>query len=673
MNQKIAAILIFLTAFCYQQVVAQKAKPDYRKLHYLSEEEMHMDFDASRDFFITDPPMAPVRNVAEFEEMQSVLVRYPLDIPVSVVREIAADGRVLTIVANASQQQTALNYYQSNSVNTDNCEFLLAPSDSEWTRDYGPWFVFDGNNQPGIVNFPYNRPRPNDNDIPIEVSDYLGIDLYGMNLETAGGNYMCDGMGKAASTDLIWDENSQYTHNEIDEMVQEYLGIEEYFVTADPLDDYIKHIDCWGKFLSPGKILIGQVSESDYRYEDYEAIADFYANEISSYGVPYEVFRVYTPGSPQTTPYTNSLIINKKVLVPITGSPWDDEAIAAYEEAMPGYEIVGIMYNYWYNTDALHCRTKGIADVGMLYFHHVPLLGEVPYEENIEIATDILAYSDEEIYADSVFLIYSINGSDYDTILMTYQSENTWKGAIADLAAGDEIDYYLYAADASGRQANNPYIGLPDPHEFTVASNPEFELTLHPDTVLFLEAIQMEEGIELQISSNMDVPVMVNSITQYGAVFPWYVEEMPELPYQLMEEGSLSLNIMCHQLVALQTFYSDTMYIETDNNTYKGIIVIDSALLLSGLEETSPAQLILYPNPFQNHLNIEFVANEQADYTFSIYDISGRLVDQVNGKAFAGSNKITWRTENTDLKPGYYIYQFEVGDILKSGKIILNR
>ena len=48
----------------------------------------------------------------------------------------------------------------------------------------------------------------------------LGIDLYGMNLETAGGNYMCDGMGKAASTDLIWDENSQYTHNEIDELVQ---------------------------------------------------------------------------------------------------------------------------------------------------------------------------------------------------------------------------------------------------------------------------------------------------------------------------------------------------------------------------------------------------------------------------------------------------------------------
>lgn len=673
MNKNIIAILILLFSFSFQQAIAQKAKPDYRKLHYLSEEEMHMEFDPTRDFYITDPPSAPIRNVAEFEEMQSVLVRYPLDVPVSVIKEIAEEYGVLTIVANTSQQQTALSYYQSNDVNTENCEFLLAPSDSEWTRDYGPWFVFDGNNEPGIVNFPYNRPRPNDNDIPIEVSDYLNIDLYGMNLETAGGNYMCDGMGKAASTDLIWEENMQYSHSEIDELVQDYLGIEEYFVTADPLDDYIKHIDCWGKFLSPGKILIGQVSESDYRYEDYEAIADFYANEISSYGVPYEVFRVYTPGSPQATPYTNSLIINKKVLVPITGSQWDDEAIVAYEEAMPGYEIVGISYNYWYNTDALHCRTKGIADVGMLYFYHIPVLGVIPYEESIEISTDILAYSGEEIYSDSVFLIYSINGSDYDSVLMAYQSGNTWNGYIFDLAAGDEVDYYLYAADASGRQANNPYIGVPDPHEFTVAANPEFELMLYPDTVLFLEPIQMEEGIELQISSNMDVPVTINNITEYGMNFPWYVEEMPEFPYQLMEGGSLSLNIMVHQLVTLQTFYSDTMYIETENNTYKGIIMIDSALLLSGVEESSYSQVSVNPNPFKDHLNIEFSVTDPSNYEFSLYDVSGRMVDQIRGFAFTGNNSISWKPETKTLKPGYYLYKLKTIDGIKSGKLILNR
>ena len=54
----------------------------------------------------------------------------------------------------------------------------------------------------------------------------------------------------------------------------------------------------------------------------------------------------------------------------------------AYEEAMPGYEIVGVMHNTWENTDALHCRAKGIADVGMLYVNHMPLLGQKDFQLN---------------------------------------------------------------------------------------------------------------------------------------------------------------------------------------------------------------------------------------------------------------------------------------------------
>ncbi len=100
-----------------------------------------------------------------------------------------------------------------------------------------------------VINFPYNRPRPNDNDVPIAVSGSLGI--------------------------------------------------ENYKVRLDPLGEYIKHIDCWGKFLAVDKILL-----------------------------------------------RNSLILNGKVYVPQTGSQYDDEAIAVYQEALPGYEIIGIMENY---------------------------------------------------------------------------------------------------------------------------------------------------------------------------------------------------------------------------------------------------------------------------------------------------------------------------------------
>ncbi len=670
-NINTALFISFIILFG-QQVLAQKEKPDYRKLHYLSEEEMHMEFDASRDFYVTDPPDGAVRNVAEFEQMQSVVVSYPLGIPVSLVREMAEDCRVLTLVANSSQQQTAFNYYQNNSVNTDNCDFLIAPTDSWWTRDYGPWFVFDGNNQPGIVNFPYNRPRPNDNDVPIEIAEYLDIDLYGMNLETAGGNYMCDGRGKAASTDLIWEENSQYSHTEIAGLVEDYLGIENYFVTLDPLDDYIKHIDCWGKFLSPGKVLIGQVSESDYRYQDYENAASYFANRTSSYGVPYEVYRVFTPGQSQNTPYTNSLILNKKVLVPITGSQWDDEALQAYEIAMPGYEVVGIYSNQWYNTDALHCRTKGIADIGMLYFKHVPVLGEVPYEEQIEISTELIAYSGEDIYTDSVLLIYKTAHESYDTVLMAYQQGNTWSGSISNLSVGDQVSYYLYAADASGRNASSPFVGMPDPFEFDVVGNPEYELVLKPDTILFIEFDQMIEGIKLRILNNMDIPVIINDINDYGTAFPWYVEQMPDLPYQIMEGDSLVLNVLCDLPVTLfGELLSDTMYIETPDNVYKELIMIDSDLL-STTEKNPMESFIVYPNPFTDRVTFKFSTDVTATYELTIFDVTGRVVDQVTGTVSTGLNNITWHTDQI-LHTGTYFYKLKAGEINKSGRLIYSR
>ena len=36
--------------------------------------------------FRTDPPPAPVRNVAEYEPMQGVLIRYPLGISLSLIK-----------------------------------------------------------------------------------------------------------------------------------------------------------------------------------------------------------------------------------------------------------------------------------------------------------------------------------------------------------------------------------------------------------------------------------------------------------------------------------------------------------------------------------------------------------------------------------------------------------
>jgi len=283
---------------------------------------------------------------------------------------------------------------------------------------------------------------------------------------------MSDGMFNAASTTLVYDENS-ISNTLVDNHMEDYLGISDYIIAEDPMDDYIFHIDCWAKFLDVDKVLVGEVPETDSRYEDYEAAADFFANQTSSYGNNYEVYRVY---SPDGQPYTNSLIMNNKVFVPVPASgsaaDWNDEAVAVYEEAMPGYEIVMVPNTTapsWQSTDALHCRTHEVPDIGMLKIFHSALYGVQDELTAYEISAEIVSYAGNTLYADSLRVYYSVNGGSWDYTVMLNQAGDTYTAEILGQNPGDEIAYYIHAADETGRSENHPFMGAADPHEFVVA------------------------------------------------------------------------------------------------------------------------------------------------------------------------------------------------------------
>jgi len=661
-------LLLFVISITCSGLIGQ-SKRDYRKLHYLSEEEMNTPLTKSRSFYPTDPPEGEIRNVAEFDPMQGVLIRYPFGIPMELIREMAEGTTVITIVANGAQQQTVTTQYQNNNVNLDNCEFLISATDSYWTRDYGPWFVFDGNNSPGIVNFPYNRPRPNDDDIPIKIAEYLDIDLYGMDLFHTGGNYMCSGKGISASTDLVWEENTSYTHEQIGELVNDYLGNYLFDIVEDPLGEYIKHIDCWSKYLSPGKVLVGQVPVTDWRYQDFEDAANHFATTTSSYGKPWEVHRIFTPGTSPNTPYTNSLILNNKVFVPLTGSQWDDEAIATYQEVMPGYEIVGINYNGWENTDALHCRTKGIADIGMLYIDHIPTTGTVGYHPEYEISADITACSGANIYSDSVLIYYKINSGDFTSTIMDLESGNTYTGTISGVMPNDTVSYYIYAADDSGRQSKQPFIGEPDPFVFTNIYFPVTEIAFNPDTVKFMTEEQKFEGIPLHLINLLSDKVTLTSLTEFGSSFPWAVEEMPDLPYELNDGDTLTLNIIAPFVTGKGPLVIDTLFVETLLESYTEIIAIDSDLI-TGINLTLENNISVYPNPFTDQVKFDINHSGSDNVIIQIFDITGKkVVEQVENTNVNTSHSTTINFED-HMKPGSYFYRISSGNISKTGKLI---
>jgi hypothetical protein len=422
--------------------------------------------------------------------------------------------------------------------------------------------------------------------------------------------------------------------------------------------------------------LIGEVPESDYRYEDFEAAANFFKSTTTSWGEPFEVFRVYTPGGTPATPYTNSLIANDKVFVPLTGSQWDDEALDAYEEAMPGYEIVGINYGSWFNTDALHCRAKGIADLGMLYIDHMPILGTVGVQDSYEITADITAASGEDIYSDSVIVYYSVNGGAYQSAGMSLESGDTWTGSISGIDAGDDVSYYLYVADESGRQSKHPYIGQPDPHEFNVFGAQTDEIAFEPDTLKFLTIEDAADGLTLQVINLKSNTVTIQDMTAEASewdTFYWWIDNMPELPLEIEGKDTVELVVMVGlPLYAMGEMYYDTLTVSTSLDDYHAIIACDSDVVASTAESFTSSSVNLYPNPFTDRLNLALNLDSSQEVVVTVFDLSGRVVFNQRSFLSKGSQTMTWDVPE-ELNNGHFVYRIKTKTETFSGKIVLHR
>ena len=96
----------------------------------------------------------------------------------------------------------------------DNVDVVDAESNSIWIRDYGANTVYTNHNDGRVlVDWLYNRNRPDDDAIPDALAEHMGLDLYSTiespgDLMNTGGNWMSDGFGTAFASELILEENS---------------------------------------------------------------------------------------------------------------------------------------------------------------------------------------------------------------------------------------------------------------------------------------------------------------------------------------------------------------------------------------------------------------------------------------------------------------------------------
>ena len=611
-------------------------KPDWMRWHYLSEEEMY-DTSRGMNFVETDPPTGTPRFVAEFEPMQGVMIRYPLGIPTSLVAQLSNNCHVYCIVST-SQQNQANNSFQNAGVNMSNVTFVNAPTDSYWVRDYGPWYIFE-DRSPAIVDNVYNRPRPNDDNISGVFANFWQIPMYGMNLQHTGGNMMEDGRGHGVSDNLVFQENNNNETNVRNKM-RDYLGIDPYHVTIDPQGDYIAHVDCWGKYLAPDKILIAQVPQSNSHYADYESVANYFATTNCCWGYPYHVYRVYEPGGYTLAPYTNSLILNKTVYVPMgSNSTYNQQALAVYQEAMPGYEIVGVNGGSagWENTDALHCRTRGVMDFNMLFVDHRNVLfGEQAWQDSIPVVSKFIAYSGQNLKQDSLLVYYSIDGGTYQTAHMTATGNpDEYVGYIKGYQGESEIDYYVFGADESGHRYTQPVFADLDPHHFTMEAHeppmPQGELVITPDTLWFT---QMGQDRQFNIINEtneavtiIDVVPEIPSFNLWDNTFPYTLQPGETLTVTINFQTAPGKDSYIPYEILVRTTLGDRIVMGMVLNTSldSGFVIVGAPVVEFNDPDSSPQQVCMQNRFFGSQIPVKVLSVTENGTDYLSFEPQGTL------------------------------------------------
>ncbi|MCB0519021.1 MAG: agmatine deiminase family protein, partial [Saprospiraceae bacterium] len=204
-----SAVLFAPAAFCQTDPLPRGFSPE--ELLWLSQNK---SVPGAAAFGITDPPSLPVRAMAEWEEMQAMVITWRSYKPIlaQIVQAAKEEVRVVIVNSNLATCQSELTNFGVD-WQSGNVEFLQAPSNSVWIRDYGANPIYlNGVDSLALVDWIYNRPRPLDDIIPDAVGDYFGLPVYSTtvapyDLTHPGGNNFSDGMGTNFSSKLILDEN----------------------------------------------------------------------------------------------------------------------------------------------------------------------------------------------------------------------------------------------------------------------------------------------------------------------------------------------------------------------------------------------------------------------------------------------------------------------------------
>jgi len=471
---------------------------------FATDEERRIESPAFLPIGITTPPTSPVRSMAEWEELQALIISWngQNNILTEIVRAAREECTVVICCENQSVVTQAKTKLTSSGVNiTSKVTFLVAPNNSIWVRDYGPNCVYAHDvDSLYFVDWIYNRPtRIKDDTIATTIAPFFNVPLYSTSeaptdLVNTGGNFMSDGMGTAFASELILDENKlgnpygvgSKTEAQIDGILSDFMGINRYIKMTPLPYDAIHHIDMHMKLLDEETLIVGQYPPGVADGPQIEANIQYVlSNFQSSFNTPYKVVRIPMPPEGGQYPntngdyrtYANAVFVNKTIIVPFYQQQYDTTAQRIWEEAMPGYKVVGIDCNSIIpSLGAIHCITKEVGVHDPLRIVHQELacqdngINPGGYSVNATIQ--------HRSGISGAKLFYTTNlGAEWNSVDMWQGiiANDDWFSAIPPQPVGSIVYYYIEATAVNGKTLTRPITAPTGWWKFCVTQNTKAE------------------------------------------------------------------------------------------------------------------------------------------------------------------------------------------------------
>jgi agmatine deiminase len=308
------------------------------------------------------------------------------------VRVISDSERVRLIVGNAAQEREAKHALKSSGVELARLDFVRAPTDRSWTRDFVPTFVtrrtkkgapaplaaigwrFDGwkrypNHKKDALA---GRVAAAFGKVPV-LEPILSRAGKPYHFVLEGGAIDVDGEGTLLATEQCLLDGKQARNPALgraltEQVLRDFAGAEKVLWLGRGIagDDTGGHIDDFARFVGPGRIALAL--ETNRRDPNYKVLAEArerLSGERDARGRRLEIVPLPMPApvvfAKQRLPasYANFYVATRSVLVPTFGDPQDRVALGVIAELFPGREVVGIhSRDLVLGLGTLHCSTQ---------------------------------------------------------------------------------------------------------------------------------------------------------------------------------------------------------------------------------------------------------------------------------------------------------------------------